>query len=99
MAEQLLAKIRPGSIIILHDDICHNILTNGQRDRRSMLAALDAVLDRLQDRFEFVTVPELLQRGRTVRDNWYDKAPSELHSKLEHDLSEYRRHGKLRGKN
>lgn len=90
MADQLLKKIRPGSIIILHDNIYRNILANGQPDRTAMLAALQAFLERLENRFKFVTVPELLQQGRAVRDNWYNKGPSELQPALERYLSEQR---------
>jgi hypothetical protein len=98
MAEQLVAKIRPGSIIILHDDICHNILPNGEHNRKAMLAALNTALERLQHRFEFVTVPELLRQGRVVRDNWYGRGPSELRPRLERYLSEYRRRERLYGR-
>lgn len=83
MAGRLLEKIRPGSIIILHDNIYRNVLANGQPDRRPMLAALQAALERLQTRLEFVTVPELLRQGRPVRDSWYSRGPAELRPALE----------------
>ncbi|MGH7824063.1 MAG: polysaccharide deacetylase family protein [Candidatus Binatia bacterium] len=92
MADRLVGKVGPGSIVILHDNIYRNVLVNGHHDRRSMLEALRLMLERLENRFEFVTVPELLRQGRPMRDNWYGQGPPELQAALEHHLSEARRH-------
>jgi hypothetical protein len=61
-------------------------LPAAQFDRKPMLRALDESLKRLQDRFQFVTVPELLQYGRPVRESWYRQGPEELQPVLERQL-------------
>ncbi|MGH7929793.1 MAG: polysaccharide deacetylase family protein, partial [Candidatus Binatia bacterium] len=78
MAAQLVKKIRPGSILILHDQIYRSVVPNGHHDRRQMLSALDQALARLKHQYKFVTVPELLRQGPPVRVNWYDKSPPDL---------------------
>jgi peptidoglycan/xylan/chitin deacetylase (PgdA/CDA1 family) len=88
MVGRLVQQTRPGSIVILHDNIYRSILPAAQFDRKPMLRALDEFLERLQKRFQFVTVPELLQHGRPVRESWYREAPEELHPALERQLLE-----------
>ena len=87
MATRLIERTRPGSIIILHDNIYRNILPYGQLDRRPMLAALDTALTELRHRFEFVTVPQLLRLGRAVRANWYNRCPPELQLALRRQIT------------
>jgi len=88
MAARLIERTRPGSIIILHDNIYRNILPQGQLDRRPMLAALDRALAELRRRYSFVTVPELLLHGTPVRANWYNPCPPELEPALRRHISE-----------
>jgi peptidoglycan/xylan/chitin deacetylase (PgdA/CDA1 family) len=90
MVEKLAQEIRPGSIVILHDNIYRSILPAVQFDREPMLRALDECLKRLQNRFQFVTVPELLQYGRPVRESWYQRGPEEVQPVLERHLIEQR---------
>jgi peptidoglycan/xylan/chitin deacetylase (PgdA/CDA1 family) len=79
MAAALRARLRPGRIILLHDALFVPAGTAkgpvlGQRphpDRHAMLEALESFLSAVTPGFEFVTVPELLRRGRAVRTNWY----------------------------
>ena len=78
MTAQVEKKIRPGSILILHDQIYRNVLPDGHEDRSQMLRALDRILTRLKNRFDFITVPELLRHGPAVRVNWYLNSPPEL---------------------
>lgn len=81
--DYLLQRIRPGSIILMHDAIHRP--PHGHRsgevsrpthfDRSAMLAALDAVLRRLQGRIRCVTVPELMRCGcpqQTLWSSWAD---------------------------
>jgi peptidoglycan/xylan/chitin deacetylase (PgdA/CDA1 family) len=82
MAAQLVKKTRPGSILILHDQIYRNVLPHGHLDRTQMLRALDQTLAKLKHQYYFVTVPELLQQGPPVRVNWYEKSPPELELSL-----------------
>jgi peptidoglycan-N-acetylglucosamine deacetylase len=89
MAGRLVQQARPGSIVILHDNIYRSILPAAQFDREPMLRALDESLRRLQNRFQFVTVPELLQCGRPVRESWYRQGPEELQPVLRRQLVEH----------
>ena len=69
MADRLTREIRPGSIVLLHDAIYRSQQPVPQYNREPMLAAVTLVLERLGDRFRFVTVPELLRHGRP---RWHD---------------------------
>jgi peptidoglycan/xylan/chitin deacetylase (PgdA/CDA1 family) len=79
MAEALRVRLRPGRIILLHDVLFLPAGPDrgpvlGQRphpDRRAMLEALETFLAAVSPGFQFVTVPELLRRGRPIRKNWY----------------------------
>jgi peptidoglycan/xylan/chitin deacetylase (PgdA/CDA1 family) len=88
MATRLIERTKPGSIIILHDNIYRNILPQGQLDRRPMLAALDRALAELRRRYDFVTIPELLLHGTPVRANWYNPCPPELEPALRRHINE-----------
>jgi peptidoglycan/xylan/chitin deacetylase (PgdA/CDA1 family) len=79
MARRLIAGTRPGSIVALHDALrWHPSKDRVPRhsapatvDRGPMLAALKTFLEATEGRIRFVTVPELLGRGRPERENWY----------------------------
>lgn len=73
MADELERKTRPGDIILLHDSVESEPRDGLAIDRFAMIAALDNYLERVRTRFEFLTVPELLQRGSPVRVNWIRK--------------------------
>ena len=92
MSERLVRQARPGAIVILHDNIYRSILPAAEPDRRPMLQALDGALNRLQERFRFVTVPELLRLGRPLRENWYRRGDADLEPALQRYLTEYRQH-------
>ena len=64
LADRLCQGIRPGSIVLLHDAIYVSTQPVPQYNREPMLAGLGMFLDRIGDRFRFVTVPELLRLGR-----------------------------------
>lgn len=57
--------IRPGAIILLHEAL-YTAAPQDQQDREPMLAAVEAILERLAGRFRFGTVPELLAAGSPV---------------------------------
>lgn len=69
MAARLVGGMKPGSIVLLHDAIW-DPQEEGVTDRRPVVAAVDLVLNRLDRKFRFVTVPELLRYGRAGRVNW-----------------------------
>jgi peptidoglycan-N-acetylglucosamine deacetylase len=89
MAGRLEQQTRPGSIIILHDNIYRSILPAAQLDRKPMLRALDQFLGRVPNRFQFVTVAELLRHGPPLRENWYRQGPEELQPALRRHLVEH----------
>lgn len=91
MCERLVRQARPGAIVILHDNIYRSVLPAAQHDRKPMLAALDSALEQLQERFSFVTVPELLRMGRPVREHWYRRGLAEMRPALERHLMAQRR--------
>jgi peptidoglycan-N-acetylglucosamine deacetylase len=90
MSERLVRQTRPGGIIILHDNIYRSALTASEPDRRPMLRALDDALERLQQRFRFVTVPELLRLGQPLRENWYREGQKDMKPALQRYLKEQR---------
>lgn len=70
MAEELARQLAPGSIILLHDALYHAVEPR-YADRTPVLGAVDHVLTRMAGCFRFVSVSELLRRGRPVYENWY----------------------------
>jgi peptidoglycan/xylan/chitin deacetylase (PgdA/CDA1 family) len=90
IARRLIERTRPGSIIILHDNIYRNVLPYGHLDRRSMLEGLKLALGELSKTYRFVTVPDLLCCGSAVRDNWYERGAPELEQALRCQINEIR---------
>lgn len=75
LAATLLEEIRPGAIVLLHDGLVRPTVEEG-RDRRFMLAGLDAALSSLSGRFEFVRIDELLAAGRPRRRAFFPSGRS-----------------------
>jgi peptidoglycan-N-acetylglucosamine deacetylase len=75
IVNNVVNNIKAGSVVLLHDRLYDEGKpekgpSNGQEsviDRESMLIALRELLDRLKDKYKFVTIPELLQCGRAER--------------------------------
>jgi peptidoglycan/xylan/chitin deacetylase (PgdA/CDA1 family) len=86
MAESLVKRVQPGSIILLHDAIrphpSPKMRPQTDRsphfDREAMLETVDMFLTRVGQRFRFVTIPELLRNGRPQRKSWYQVTPPEV---------------------
>jgi peptidoglycan-N-acetylglucosamine deacetylase len=91
MCERLVRQARPGAIVILHDNIYRSVVPAAQHDRKPMLAALDSSLEQLQERFRFVTVPELLRMGSPIREEWHRRGLADMQPALERHLTEQRR--------
>lgn len=72
IAGHVARELRPGSIVVLHDSIYHD----PSIDRTPTLEAVDTILSSADRDYEFVTVPELLRRGRPRRVNWFWRPPS-----------------------
>ncbi len=81
MAEALVQKVTPGSIVCLHDairshpDLMPRLTRQPHADREAMLTALDMFLTHMGSRLRFITVPELLRRGSPQRQHWYRVTP------------------------
>jgi peptidoglycan/xylan/chitin deacetylase (PgdA/CDA1 family) len=81
VAQQLERRIHPGAVIVLHDRL-FDALDLSYFNREPMLKALEIFLDRVGDRFRFVTVPELLRLGRSHKEIWYKQSNVELLNRL-----------------
>ncbi|HYW33923.1 MAG TPA: polysaccharide deacetylase family protein [Balneolaceae bacterium] len=60
--QRLDSNIRPGSIILLHDNICNTIKPE-YVPRDNLIEGLERYLKKYQAGYKFVTVPKLLQHG------------------------------------
>jgi len=65
LSEQLITEIKPGSIILLHDGL-YSYTNTKFLDREPTLFAVDAILNQLANRFQFVTLPEMFRRSRPL---------------------------------
>jgi peptidoglycan-N-acetylglucosamine deacetylase len=65
LADHVLRELRPGSIVLLHDAICHQ----PGSDRTPTIDAVATILQRAAGAWDFVTVPELFRHGRRHRIN------------------------------
>jgi peptidoglycan-N-acetylglucosamine deacetylase len=72
MKSRIMSRIRNGSIILLHDSL-FRYGEDRYADRAPMLNMVDALLRELSGRFSFITVPELLRKGRPLRKKWSKK--------------------------
>ena len=70
--ERLEDKLRPGSIFLLHDTL-YRMENPALADRGAILTALDTFLAG-QQAYRFLTVPELLKRGKPQRFLWFRPA-------------------------
>ena len=68
IAERILEGLHPGAIVLLHDTLA-SFQSEACRDRRPMLAAVEAVFV-ARPNWEFLTVPELLKLGPPRRRYW-----------------------------
>lgn len=78
----LIDRIKPGSIVLFHDAIFQPPPDPAFRNRQPTLQAVDTLLGRLQGRFRFVTIPELLQYGPAVTQHWYWKPRPDMLDRL-----------------
>ena len=81
MAEALVKKVTPGSIVCLHDairshpELIPTLRYQPHADREAMLTAVDMFLTRVGSQLRFITVPDLLRCGRPQRQHWYRVTP------------------------
>jgi peptidoglycan/xylan/chitin deacetylase (PgdA/CDA1 family) len=69
MKNRVMSRIQNGSIILFHDSL-FQYRDSRYADRAPMLNAVDTLLKELDGRFAFVTVPELLSKGRAQMAYW-----------------------------
>lgn len=69
MAERLVSRLKPGSIICLHDAL-EGVTREDAKDRSRTLEAVAKLLHTTAAEYRFVTVPELMACGRVCRANW-----------------------------
>jgi len=81
IARDLEKRVRPGSVILLHDRLS-DALDQSYFNREPMLKATETFLEHVGDRFRFVTIPQLLRHGRAHKEIWYKKSDVELLNKL-----------------
>jgi len=74
MAETLLTSLSPGSMLLLHDNIClpSNKVENQVYEPRKSITALEYFLSKTFNEYRFVTIPLLFQSGMPVQENWID---------------------------
>jgi peptidoglycan/xylan/chitin deacetylase (PgdA/CDA1 family) len=72
ISARIVEKIKPGSIVLLHDGLFDGI-KDACFDRKPTILALDLVLRKLSSTFQFLTVPELLKIGRPRKEQWIRK--------------------------
>lgn len=72
MVAYLMDRLKPGSIILLHDTLWDTI-EEGTEDRKPILQAVNMFLEKVGNFYHFVTIPELFKHGRLRRRNWYTK--------------------------
>jgi peptidoglycan/xylan/chitin deacetylase (PgdA/CDA1 family) len=77
IAHHLERRIRPGSVIVLHDRLSH-ALEEAHFNREPVLEAVEILLQRLDKQFRFVTIPELLRYGKAQKEIWYQEPALEL---------------------
>lgn len=81
VAGQIERRLRPGSVIVLHDGLS-DALDPSYFNREPMIEALEIFLTRVSHCYRFVTIPELLRLGRPHREFWYKPSDLKLLNKL-----------------
>lgn len=70
LATDLVERIKPGGIVVLHDTLWDPTFPAAS-DRGPVVEAIETVLERMGDSFRFVTVPELVRLGTPIRRPWF----------------------------
>lgn len=69
LAEFALDRIKAGSVVLMHDGMV-DFTGESSSDRGPTLVAVEKILTALGGEYDFVTVPELLRRGKPVMVKW-----------------------------
>jgi len=81
MVESVINQIQPGSVILFHDSLC-TLEEGSNPDREPTLDAVNQLLERLHQRFGFVTLPELFEFGEPQREMWWQQGELEKLGRL-----------------
>lgn len=82
MVDRIAQQIQRGSIILFHDSLCP-VLEKRYTDRGPTLRAVELLLGQLGKRFQFITVPQLLSRGKPQMRIWRDMGKPEFIAQLQ----------------
>lgn len=82
MSNHIRERLRPGSIILLHD-AAWMTLDQAWADRGPMLEAVEHLLASLSGSYRFVTLPDLLRRGRAQLRIWQQPADPAFMAQLQ----------------
>lgn len=69
LAANMQSKIKPGSIVVLHDRL-FKVGSSSHPDRTAMLSAVENLLSNFESHFRFVTIKSLLENGRPDLRIW-----------------------------
>lgn len=72
LSEQMAKKLSPGSIFLLHDAL-YRTADKGAVDRTPSIKAVEELLKAFPE-YDFVTVPELLARGKAQKAMWFKRS-------------------------
>jgi peptidoglycan/xylan/chitin deacetylase (PgdA/CDA1 family) len=81
IARQLERRMHPGAILVAHDRLS-DALDEAYFNREPLLKGIEIFLGRVGDRVRFITIPELLRRGRAHKEIWYKRSNVELLNRL-----------------
>ncbi len=70
LAAFALERLRPGCVVLLHDGV-FDFTGDARTGRGATLDAVERILAATRGKYEFVTIPELLRRGRPARTDWW----------------------------
>lgn len=98
LADFALQRVRSGSVILMHDGLV-DYRGDKPADRRPTLEAVDIILAALSTQYRFVTVTELLQKGKPVRVNWWMRPDVDFLNQLKRNTGQARRYNKPQDSN
>ncbi|MDP3848889.1 MAG: polysaccharide deacetylase family protein [Luteolibacter sp.] len=91
LADFALQRITPGSVVLMHDGMV-DFLGAASPGREATLDAVGRILAALHGRYGFITVPELLRRGKAVRTAWWMEPDLEILNSLQRKSGTPRRY-------
>ncbi len=93
LAELARQALHPGAILAMHDGLM-DFTDACWRDRRPTIEAVDLLLSETAGRYKFVTLPELMRRGKPVRACWRMAPDLEMLHRLKRADGTARRYGR-----